>query len=102
MSGICAACPDISFDNKYFCITGELDSMPRATAVARICDAGGYYAENVTKKLNYLVVGASGNPCWAYSCYGRKIEQAVGWRKRGAKMIIVHENDFLDALQDMH
>jgi hypothetical protein len=61
---------------------------------------GGTVAPNLTKKVSYLVIGADGNPCWSYSCYGRKVEQAVQLRKEGSKILIVHENDFHDAVQD--
>lgn len=40
-----------------------------------------------------------GNPCWAYACYGRKIEKAMELRKKGAQILIVHEADFLDITQ---
>lgn len=34
------------------------------------------------------------NPCWAYACYGRKVEQAIGLRKAGSQLLLVHEADF--------
>ena len=55
----------------------------------------------VTKKTDYLVVGNAGNPCWAYACYGRKIEEAMQLRKEGAKIVIVNETDFWDCVDDM-
>ena len=101
IDGICSICPDISFEGKNFCITGELHDCTRKEAFAKIEDAGGRTANNVTKKTDHLVVGASGNPCWAYACYGRKIEQVVSLRKASHKILIVHESDFWDALADM-
>ena len=53
-----------------------------------------------TVKVNYLVVCANGNPCWAYACYGRKVEQAVKHRRQGVPIVLVHENDFWDAYED--
>ena len=41
-----------------------------------------------------------GPPCWAYSCYGRKIEEAMELRKSGAHVQIVNETDFWDAVWD--
>ncbi len=46
------------------------------------------------------MVGAKGNPCWAFACYGRKVEEAMALRKAGNRLLIVHENDFFDALED--
>ena len=50
--------------------------------------------------MDYLVIGAEGNPCWSYACYGRKVERAVELRKEGLRIMIVHERDFHDALVD--
>ena len=55
---------------------------------------------SVSKKTNYLIVGDDGNPCWAYACYGRKVEKAINLRKEGAQIIIVHENDFWDEVEE--
>ncbi len=50
------------------------------------------------KKVHYVVIGAEGNQCWAYSCYGRKVEKAIKLRKEGVRVVIVHELDFHDAV----
>ena len=54
----------------------------------------------VSPKTDYLIVGNAGNPCWAFACYGRKIEDAIRLRKDGAKVVIVNETDFWDAVED--
>ena len=46
----------------------------------------GVVENNVVKALDYLVIGAHGNECWAYSAYGRKVEQAIELRKSGARL----------------
>ncbi len=100
LSGICAACPDIKFRDKKFCFTGEFRRATRADIVAEVVKLGGINRTGVTKALDYLVVGSAGNPCWAYACYGRKIEEAVALRKEGAKIVVVNEIDFWDAVDD--
>lgn len=99
--GICAACPDISFEGKMFCFTGESLRAKRAEIADVIADLGGTLRSSVSAKTDYLIVGNSGNPCWAYACYGRKIEEAVTLRRAGAKVVIVNETDFWDAVDDM-
>jgi hypothetical protein len=54
----------------------------------------------VIKELDYLIVAAERNLCWAFSCYGRKVEAAMDLRKSGTRLTIVHENDFWDAVAD--
>lgn len=98
INGICAVDPEIEFEGKTFCVTGEFKHGSRAEICDLITNAGGSVKSSVSKKTDYLVVGGAGNPCWAYACYGRKVEHAVELRKQGAKIVIVSERDFCDAL----
>lgn len=100
ISGVCASCPEITFQDKLFCFTGESYRAKRADIGVVIARLGGALRSGVTKKTNYLIVGNAGNPCWAYACYGRKIEEAVALRKEGARVTIVNETDFWDAVDD--
>lgn len=100
IGGICAVCPEIVFPDKIFCFTGESYRAKRAEIAAVIEQLGGTVTGSVSRKTDYLVVGNAGNPCWAYACYGRKIEQAMALRKEGASVIIVNETDFWDAVDD--
>lgn len=98
--GLCAVCPEIRFSDSVFCLTGASHKYSRRDFEALISELGGMATGSVSKKVHYLVVGADGNPCWAYACYGRKVERAVELRKEGHPIVIVHENDFHDAVAD--
>ena len=100
ISGICAYCPEIEFSGKNFCFTGESYRSTRAEMKGEIERLGGSFRTAVSKLTDFLVVGNAGNPCWAYSCYGRKIEEAMALRKAGAKVQIINETDFWDAVWD--
>ncbi|MCI5842623.1 MAG: BRCT domain-containing protein [Clostridiales bacterium] len=100
IGGICALNPVIEIVDKTFCITGEFYRGSRPEIHAKIAELGGVVRTSVSAKTDYLVVGNAGNPCWAYACYGRKIEEAVRLRKEGAKVVIVNETDFWDAIDD--
>jgi NAD-dependent DNA ligase len=100
VEGVCAACPEITFEGSTFCFTGASNRLSRAEFEQLVARLGGRAATAVSNKLNYLVIGAEGNQCWAYACYGRKVEKAVELRKQGARLLIVHENDFHDAVAD--
>jgi hypothetical protein len=100
LTGLCAVCPEISFPDSTFCFTGESSKYSRSELAAFARDLGGSVLSGVSGKLNYLVIGADGNPCWAYACYGRKVEKAVELRKQGKPIVIVHEFDFHDAVAD--
>lgn len=101
INGICAMCPEITIPNKAFCFTGISSKATRSAIKDTIESLGGVFNKSVTKQTDYLVVGNNGNPCWAFACYGRKVEKAINLRKAGHKILIVHENDFWDALEDM-
>ncbi|MGG3998836.1 NAD-dependent DNA ligase [Anoxybacillus ayderensis] len=96
IGGICAVCPEIIFENKVFSFTGASTRATRSEIAKIIQSMGGIFNNNVTKNTNYLIVGGDGNPCWAFACYGRKVEKAIELRKKGTPIIIVHENDFWD------
>ena len=101
IGGICAVCQEIEFEDTLFCFTGESTRACRNDIADVIESFGGYFKNNITNKTRYLIVGNKGNPCWAFSCYGRKIEDAVARRKNGQKLVIVNEVDFWDIVDDM-
>ncbi len=98
LQGIHAVSPEIVFEDRRFCFTGESARATREEMKIMALDRGAKVIGSVSPRLDYLIVGANGNPCWAYSCYGRKIEKAMQLRQQGAKILIVHEADFFDAL----
>lgn len=100
VSGLCVVCPEILIPGSLFCFTGASADFTRLQFVEMVNSLGGRVSPRVTQDLDYLVVGAHGNPCWAYACYGRKVESAVKYRKQGCRLLIVHEHDFRDAVLD--
>lgn len=98
--GLCAVCPEIEFQGSKFCFTGASSRYTRSQLADTVSRLGGEVVRSLSAKVKYLVIGADGNPCWAYACYGRKVEKAVELRKAGARLLIVHENDFHDAVAD--
>lgn len=98
--GLCAASPEITIEGAKFCLTGASARFKRSELESVLRSLGGDVVSGVSASLDYLVIGAEGNPCWAYACYGRKVEKAVQLRKQGARIVIVHELDLHDAIAD--
>lgn len=98
--GLCAVCPEIEFAGAKFCFTGASTRYTRPQLADIVRRLGGELVPSISTKVGYLVIGAEGNPCWAYACYGRKVEKAVALRKEGVRVLIIHENDFHDAVAD--
>ena len=66
-----------------------------------IFDLGGIPTKRITKKTDYLIVGDNGNSAWAFACYGRKVEKALDMRKNGHTIVLIHEFDFTDIIEDL-
>ena len=101
ISGVCAMCPDIEFTDRTFCFTGSSGNNTRKELAEMVHNLGANHSNRINRKVDYLVVCCEGNQCWAYSCYGRKVEQAVAMRKKGERILLIHETDFRDAIQDL-
>lgn len=98
--GLCTSDPDIIFNGKTFCITGVLKRGNRTQIQKDIFSLGGNVVPNVNATTDYLIVGDNGNKSWAFACYGRKVQKALEMRKSGHKIMIIHEFDFSDILDD--
>ncbi len=98
--GLCAVCPTVEFVGSKFCFTGASTRCTRKKLTEIVNRLGGEVTSSMSAEVGYLVIGAEGNPCWAYACYGRKVERAVELRKAGSRLLIIHEHDFHDAVAD--
>ena len=101
ISGHCTSDLNVIIDGRTFCVTGVLKSGNRSKLEKRISDLGGIPTRTLTKKTDYLIVGDNGNPAWAFACYGRKVEKALTMRKTGHTICLIHEFDFMDAIEDL-
>jgi hypothetical protein len=100
VSGMCAMAPDIDFEDRCFCFTGVSERGSRDYLASIVVQLSGKFHKNLRNDTDFLIVGAEGNPCWAYACYGRKVEDAMERRRNGQRIVIVHEYDFCDAVED--
>jgi NAD-dependent DNA ligase len=101
ISGLCTSEPDVTFEGKTFCITGVLKRGNREDLQKEIIKLGGIPTDSVTRRTDYLIVGDNGNPAWAFACYGRKVEKALSMRKEGHTIMLIHEYDFADIVDDL-
>lgn len=92
--------PSIYFKNMSYCFTGQFLYGTRAACERAILGLGGTAVDNITKRLDYLVVGSMIEPLWANTTYGRKIEKAMDYKQKGAELAIVSERQWTDALKD--
>ncbi len=95
---LCTPYPTIAFANAVFVVTGTFAFGPRRQVIDAIEARGATTAGNLSKKVNYLVIGEIGSQAWRHSSYGRKIEAAVALREEGAPVRIVAEPHWRTAL----
>lgn len=92
--------PSIYFHNKLFCFTGRFFYGTRPACERVILNLGGMSVDSVSKKLDYLVIGALIEPAWAHTTYGRKIESAMKHKEAGSEIAIVSEQQWTQAVAD--
>lgn len=84
--------PDqIEFDNTVFCFTGAFITGTRSKCEQLVTQKGARTISNITKELNYLVIGALASRDWIGSSHGRKIEKAQLYKNQGHPITIIHE-----------
>lgn len=83
--------PRLTFSGETFCLTGEFAFGPRQQVQAFIQRLGGHVADHVLRDSCILVVGCKGNDSWIHATFGRKIEDALKLREKGASVHIVSE-----------
>lgn len=98
LAELCTPCSCIEIKGNSFCFTGISHRMDRKSFIALITDRGGTYIDRIIRDLTYLVVGSESSPLWAFSCYGRKIEEAIKLKRSGAGPAIVQEERFFAVL----
>lgn len=92
--------PSIYFNNMLFCFTGRFFYGTRPACERVILNMGAMAVDNVSKKLDYLVIGALIEPAWLHTTYGRKIESAMKYKQAGSEIAIVSEQQWTKAVAD--
>jgi hypothetical protein len=96
-SGIVSHEPRIEFKGYHFSFTGVSGHGSRDRLVTAVQVRGGIYQKQINEDLNYLVVGQGIGDELAFSCFGRKVDEAVRLRQGGVPLQIVSEADFWKA-----
>lgn len=90
--------PQVAFEGRKFCLTGDFVFAPRNACVTAIERRGGAVATSVSHKLHYLIVGGLGSNEWKHGSFGTKVEKAMALKSEGAQLLVVHEDVWAQAL----
>jgi NAD-dependent DNA ligase len=92
-------CVTIDFRNSMVCFTGEFLYGTRAACERLVLKVGAMCADNVSKKVDILVIGTRVAPDWAHTSFGRKIQRAVELQEQGHAIEIISEKRMMQAIE---
>lgn len=81
------------------CFTGEFLYGTRAACERLVLKLGATCAENVSKKVDVLVIGTKVSLDWAHTSFGRKIQKAMDLRGEGHPIAIISERRWLQLME---
>lgn len=84
---------------KVVVFTGTLSSMGRKAAFQLVADMGGHPEDTITKRTNFLVVGAEEFAAAQKNGSSKKMKKAEVYREKGTDIVILDENTFFKMLQ---
>lgn len=91
-------CVSIDFKNSLVCFTGDFLYGTRAACERLVLKVGAMCVDNVSKKVDILVIGTRVSPDWAHTSFGRKIQRAVELQQEGHSVEIISEKRMMEAL----
>jgi len=85
----------LEIKGRSFCFTGKFQHGERKACQDLTAQRGGTIAKDVTRELNYLVIGSLASRDWVHASHGRKIEAALKNKEKGAPTMIISEEHWL-------
>jgi hypothetical protein len=91
------AIDSLNLDGATVCLTGEFLHGKRSICADEIRMQGANVVDNITQKLDFLIIGTMSSKDWRYKSHGRKIEKAVAYRdEKGIPLKIISEEQWKD------
>jgi NAD-dependent DNA ligase len=94
---LCDPAPHLVFEGMTYCFTGTFSFGQRKHCEEAVIARGGCCA-SLTKKTDFLVIGAYATESWKHSSFGNKILKAVEMKSAGAPISIVAEKHWASHL----
>ena len=83
--------PEVSFEKRTFCFTGEFDFGTRKQCQEAVLALGSLVSKSITRSTDVLVIANDASPRWAHGGYGQKIEDAMILKLQHRRPIIIPE-----------
>ncbi len=91
----------LTLQGKHVVITGDFSYGSEQDVFNYLIAKGAIIDKSVTKKSEYLVVGAKGSAAWSSGNYGNKVKKAMEYKSRGQNIQIVREADFMKETRNL-
>ncbi|RRQ20689.1 hypothetical protein D6C00_00950 [Thiohalobacter thiocyanaticus] len=91
----------VHFDGRRYCFTGKFVYGSRKKCEQAVESLGAISVSNITKQLDYLVIGTLASRDWLHTSHGRKIEKAIENKNKGSSLLIVAEEDWARTVRGM-
>lgn len=91
--------PKVIFAGKVFLWSGTSRYGSRSQCLDEIVSRDGQVKSNLSRKVDYVVIGYYVSPNWLHESYGGKIKDAVRYRAKYGKPAIISEDQFIEAVR---
>jgi len=92
--------PELIFPQRKFVFTGKFHFGERDACQNAITERGGLAPsqKNISREIDFLVIGEGGSKAWKRGSYGNKIEAAILSRREHGKPAIISEKHWIKEL----
>ena len=87
---LCEPPPPLSFEGRVFCFTGKFLFGERKDCERAVAERGAVFG-SLTRRTDFLVIGAYATESWKHSPFGNKILKACAMRDGGGRISIISE-----------
>ncbi len=90
--------PPVVFEGRTFLFAGEMAYGPVHACEREVQELGGSCLKTVTRRLDYVVIGAIAAQDWAQRAFGAVVDDVVRYRARGVSIAVITEEHWAAAL----
>lgn len=90
--------PDIVFEGQTFVFGGDMAYGPTHACEREVTELGGMCEHAVSRRTDYVVIGALAATDWSQASFGALIDEVVQYRGRGVPIAVVSEEHWAAAL----
>lgn len=90
--------PEVVFEGHTFVFGGDMAYGPTHACEREVSELGGMCEHAVSRRTNYVVIGALAATDWSQSDFGALIDEVVQYRGRGVPIAVISEEQWAAAL----